>query len=250
MIAAVALAVAAVSAGSGAAAPARLALSVSPAHVALDAGGTATVHIGGTGGRRFLLRTSVAGLSLDARGRPKIARPRDAATWLTVRPRTTSTGPDGATFVIRSRRPPHVRPGDHSAIVLVAALASARNAIAVELRVGLVVTVRVAGRSVRRVEAVAARARRLRGGGRLISVTVANRGDVIEAIGGGQLEVALLRHGRPIARFRVPRRKVLPRTSAVVALRWRGAVPGAVLARIAVAGPGGGTTVRTFRLRL
>jgi hypothetical protein len=250
MIAAVMLAAAALAAGN-VAAPARVALAVSPAHVSIDAGGKATVHVGATTGARLLLRASVAGLALDVRGRPRIVGRRDAGTWLVVRPRAISVGRDGASFIVTSRRPLGARPGDHSAIVLLTAMAPARKGVAVELRVGLVVTVRVAGRRVRRLEVVAARAKRLPGGrGRLISVTVANRGDVIESLGGARLEVTLLRRGRAIAHFRGVRRKVLPRSRAVVSFRCRAPSGGDVVARIAVARPGGGVAARTFRLRL
>jgi hypothetical protein len=255
MIAATAVTAAALSTGSGLApaplAPAPLALSLSPAHVTLDAGDKATVRVGGTGGRHLLLRAAVAGLALDTRGRPRIAGLRDAGPWLTVRPRTISAGRDGATFVVTSRRPARARPGDHSAIVLVTATARSKRAIAVEMRVGLVVTVRVAGRTIRRVEVIAAHVRRLPGTrGRLVLVTLANRGDVIESIGGARLKVTLLRHGRTVARARVPRRKVLPHTSAVVRFRWPARIRQSLVARIAVVGPGGGTVTRAFRLKL
>jgi hypothetical protein len=250
MIAAVTLAAAALSAGS-VTGPARVALSVSPAHISLDAGGEATVRVGAIAGGRLRLRATVMGLALDMRGRPRIVGPRDAGTWLTVGPRTIFAGRDGATFIVSSRRPPRARPGDHSAIVVLTATAPARKGVAVEMRVGLVVTVRVGGHLVRRLQVVAARAKRLPGGrGRLILVTVANRGDVIESIGGAHLEVTLLRRGRTIARFRGVRRKVLPRTRAVVSFRCRAPTHGEVRARIAVARPGGGTAARAFRLRL
>jgi hypothetical protein len=250
MIAAVALTAAALSTGI-AVAPAPLALSVSPAHITLDAGGKATVRVGGTGGRRLLLRAAVAGLALDPHGRPRIVGLRDAGPWLTVRPRTISAGRDGATFVVGSRRPARARPGDHSAIVLVTATVRSKTAIAVELRVGLVVTVRVAGRRIRRIEVIAADVRRLPGTrGHRILVTVANRGDVIESIGGAQLKVTLLRRGRIVGRLRVRPRKVLPHTSAVVRFPWPVHIRHGLVVRIALARPGGGTTTRTFRLKL
>jgi hypothetical protein len=250
MIAAIALAAAALSTGSGVA-PAGLALSVSPAHITLDAGAKATVRVGGTGGRRLLLRAAVAGLALDTRGRPRITGLRDAGPWLTVRPHTISAGKEGATFVVSSRRPARARPGDHSAIVLVTATVRSKTALAVEMRVGLVVTVRVAGRRIRRVEVIAADVRRLPGTrGHLILVTVANRGDVIESIGGARLKVTLLQHWRTVGRLRVRRRKVLPHTSAVVGFPCPVRLRDGLVARIAVARPGGGTTTRAFRLSL
>jgi hypothetical protein len=86
--------------------------------------------------------------------------------------------------------------------------------------------------------------------GHLILVTVANRGDVIESIGGARLTVTLLRHGRTVGRLRARRREVLPHTSAVVRFPWPVQIRHGLVARIAVARPGGGTTTRAFRLRL
>jgi hypothetical protein len=226
-------------------------LSVSPAHLALTAGGRATVHVGGISGGRLVLRASVAGLALDARGRPQIVGGRDAAPWLRVRPRTILAGPAGATFVVASRRPSGARPGDHTAIVLLTATNLRRNKIAVAMRVGLVVAVRVSGRSIRRVEVLTARSRPTpRGGKRLIAVTIANRGDRIESIGGRRLSVTLVQHGRTIERFQGARRALLPHTRTVVSFRCRAAIHGVVVARIVVVRPDGKTVARSFLLRL
>jgi hypothetical protein len=249
LIAAVTLAAVALSAASGST-PARLALSVSPAHLSLKAGGRATIHVRGVPGGRLLLRTSIAGLALDRRGRPQIAGRRDAAGWLTLHPRSISARRDGATFVVVSRLPKGARPGDHTAIVLLTATAPGGKGIAVGMRVGLVVTVRVSGRSIRRVEVVAARARSAPGGARLIAVTVANRGGRIESIGGARLAVTLMRRGRVIGRFRVARRPLLPHTRVIVVFRQRSVVRGVVVARVAIARPDGRMTARRFRLRL
>jgi hypothetical protein len=249
LIAAVTLAAVALSAASGSA-PARLALSVSPAHLSLTAGGRATIHVRAASGGRLLLRTSIAGLALDGRGRPRVVGRRDAAAWLRLQPRSVSAGRDGATFVVTSRLPAGARPGDHTAIVLLTATAPGRKGIAVGMRVGLVVTVKVSGRSIRRVDVVAARARATPGGGRLIAVTVANRGERIESIGGGRLAVTLLRRGRVIGRFRFARRPLLPHTRAIVVFRHRSVIHGVVVARVAIARPDGRMTTHRFRLRL
>jgi hypothetical protein len=249
LIAPVVLAAAALSAAS-IAVPPRLALSVSPAHLALAAGGRATVHVGGISGGRLVLRASVEGLALDGRGRPRIVTGRDAAPWLSVRPRTILAGQAGATFVVASRRPSGARPGDHTAIVLLTATNLNRKGIAVAMRVGLVVAVRVSGRSIRRVEVLMARARPRSRGRCLIDVTIANLGDRIESIGGRRLAVTLVHRGRVIERLRGARRVLLPHTRAVVSFRSRTAIRGVVVARIAVVRPDGETAARSFRLRL
>jgi hypothetical protein len=227
------------------AAPPAVALSVAPAHVALDAGGTTTVRVRSLGRPGLLLRASVAGLALDGRGRPVVVARRGASPWVAVRPRTVATGRLGASFVVAARRRAHARPGDHSVIVLLTAFAPGRKGIAVGIRLGVVVTVRVPGRRLRRLAVLAAHAR-----ARLLSVTVANRGDVIESIGSASLRVALLRRGRTVARFRATRRQLLPHTRAVLRFRLRTSVRGAVVARITVTQPSGATSAQRFPLRL
>jgi hypothetical protein len=225
--------------------PAPVALSVAPAHVALAAGARTTVRVSSRGHAGLLLRASVAGLALDVRGRPVIVARRDAGSWLAVRPRVVRTERLGASFTVVARRPAHARPGDHSAILLVTALTPGRNRIAVGVRLGVVVTVRVAGRRVRRLAVVGASLR-----GRLFSVTVANRGDVIESFGSGALRIEVRRHKRTLARFRAPRRWLLPHTRAVIAFRLRTSARGAAVARVVLRQPAGATSTRSFPLRL
>ncbi|HEV7641191.1 MAG TPA: hypothetical protein VGO39_10035, partial [Gaiellaceae bacterium] len=112
------------------------------------------------------------------------------------------------------------------------------------------VAVRVSGRSIRRVEVLRARARRTPLGGRLVTVTIANRGDRIESIGGSALELSLAQRGRVLARLRGIRRKVLPRTRAVVMFHVPARIRGDVVAFVTVRGPGGNATARRFPLRL
>jgi hypothetical protein len=203
------------------------------------------VRVRAPGRAGLLLRASVAGLALDARGRPVVATRRGAGSWLTVRPRAVTTVRSGATFVLVARRPAHARPGDHTAIVLLTAVAPGSKAIAVGIRLGVVVTVRVPGHTLRRLAMVAARSR-----GRVLSVTIANRGDVIESIGAGSLRVALLRRGRAVAVFRSPRRQLLPHTRAVLRFRLGRSVHGAVTVRITVAQASGARRAWRFPLRL
>lgn len=234
--------------GGGGTAPPGVALTVAPAHLALDAGAKATVRVGPTAGARLVLRASVTGLRLDARGRPKIGGTRDAANWLKVIPPILVVGPHGASFVVSSRRPAHARPGDHTAIVLLTGTAPGSKAVTVAMRIGLVVTVSVQGPLIRHLAVVSARASHEPGGRSLVIVTVANRGDVIESIGGPSFQLTLFRHGHVLARPPAARRKLLPRSSAV--LRFRCRVHGAVVARIVAGGAGRRASARSFRLRM
>jgi hypothetical protein len=170
---------------------------------------------------------------------------RDAGAWVAVRPRIGSTSRSGVSFVIAARRPGHARAGDHTAIVLLTAFAPRRKGIAVGIRVGVVVTVRVPGHQLRRLAIIAARAHK-----RLLAVTIANRGDVIESVGPASLRIALVRNGRTIARFRGTRRQLLPHTRAAFEFRLTRTVRGAVMARVTVTQPSGATSARRFPLRL
>jgi len=243
-------AAAAALASTVAAAP-RTALTVSPAHVAFDAGGRATLKVETGAGRRLRLRASVAGLALDRRGKPRVAARRDAAPWLSVSPATVDVGRVGATFVIASRRQPPSQAGEHSAVVLLTATAPSAKGVAIELRVGVVVTVRVKGRLVHRVEVTAVRLRRRpRQRYRLIELTFTNRGNVIESIGGPRLRITVLRRGRVIARLPTAQRKVLPHTAAVVVVPYRRRRHGPATVRVELRGSGGRIVARSFPLRL
>jgi hypothetical protein len=229
--------------------PARVSLSVSPAHVTLAAGTRTAVHVEAGARAGMILRTSVAGFTLDLRGRPRIVPSTDAASWLTLTPRRVRVGAIGATVIISSRRPSAARPGDHSAIVLLTTTAPSAKGMVLRMRIGLVVTVRVKGRLVRNLVVASARSRHaVRGAS--IDVALANRGNVIESIDGNRLRVVLLRRGRVVGRLRPGRRKVLPRTSALVAMRYRGKLRGAVTARVELTRADGAVARRSFRLRL
>jgi hypothetical protein len=232
----------------GGVAPPRVALTVSPAHLTLAAGAKATVRVAPAAGARLVLRCSVTGLRLDARGHPAIGGAPDAAAWLKVTPATVSVGSSGASFVVSSRRAAHARPGDHVAILLLTATVPGSKGVAVGMRVGLVVTVAVKGRLTRHVAVVAVHGRREPGGRSLVSVTLVNRGDVIESVGGPLFQVRLSRHGRVLARPRVARRKILPRSTAVLTFRCR--ARGVVVVRIVPGSTGRHAPARSFRLRM
>jgi hypothetical protein len=235
---------------SGPGAPARVSLAASPSHVSLAAGGRQAIRVTSTGGGSLRVAASVAGFALDLRGRPRIAGPGDAAPWLTVTPRTFAVaGGAGAALVVASRRPAGARPGDHSAVILLSAVVPSARGVVVRMRVGLVVSVRVPGRIVHRVVVAGARVRHAHGV-RLLELTLANRGNVIESIGARRIRVTIVRDGRAVARYLAGHRELLPRTSGVIRIRARLRVRGRVLVRVALSRTGGPWVERRFRLRL
>jgi hypothetical protein len=222
----------------------RATLSASPARIALVPGARRLVHIEAAGTRSVVVGASVAGFTLDARGRPRIVRPGDAAPWLAVAPRAVSVGRTGATVVVSSRSVGGARPGDHTAVVLLTAVQPSPRGVLVRMRVGLVVSVRVPGRIVRSLGAVAVHVAR-RGRRRTIDVALANRGNVIEHVTAELLRIELVRSGRVVAGLRAARRDLLPHSKGVMAFAAPPKLHGPVILRIELR-----RVVRRFHLRL
>jgi hypothetical protein len=236
-------------AASVAAAPAQVSLTASPAHVTLSAGGRQVVRVAAVGRGSLSVEARVAGFALDLRGRPHVVSASDAAPWLSVRPRRLIIGRNGGLLTVSSRSPLHARPGDHNAVVLLSAIAPSARGVVVRMRIGLAVSVRIAGRLVHRVSVVAARVRRA-GHARQLDLTLANRGNVIEVVGGGGLRVSLVRRGRVVAHYLVARRELLPGTRGLVRLRYDGHARGMTVVRTELRLAGARPVERRFRLRL
>jgi hypothetical protein len=117
------------------------------------------------------------------------------------------------------------------------------------MRIGLAVSVRIAGRVVHSVSVVGAHMRRT-GRARLLELTLANRGNVIEVLGAGGLRVSLARGGRVFVRYLVARRELLPGTRGLVRLRYDGHARGMTVVRTELRRAGARPVERRFRLRL
>ncbi|MDX6414801.1 MAG: hypothetical protein QOH23_2211, partial [Gaiellaceae bacterium] len=231
MIAAATLAAVALAAPGATSAPARVSLLASPTHVKLVPGGRQVVHVTAAGGGPLLIDARIAGYRLDLQGRPHVAKAADAAAWLSVSPRRFTVGRGGGVLVVSSRRPAHAEPGDHSAVVLLSAVVPSARGVVVRMRIGLAVSVRVAGRVLHRVAVVGARTRSY-GRAKMLELTLANRGNVIELVPAGDLRIVLVRRGQVVARYLVGRRELLPRTRGLVRLLYRGHDRGGAVARV------------------
>jgi hypothetical protein len=120
--------------------------------------------------------------------------------------------------------------------------------VRLRLRVGVVVDLRVRGRLVRRLDPRSLAVRR-RGSARLLELRLANRGNVVERLGGNRLRLALRRHGRTFATLRPRRRELLPHAAGIVTFVYRGRVRGTVRARL-VLRPPRHRHLRAFWIRL
>ncbi|MGE5273304.1 MAG: hypothetical protein ACM3QU_05960 [Verrucomicrobiota bacterium] len=229
LVAAVAGSVLAASAGAGAARP-PVALITSPAHLALAGSARASLAVTNSGTDPVDVDVTRAGFALDLRGRPRVAaRP---FSWLAVAPRRLALAPGAtATLTVTSRVPSGAEPGDHSELVLLSTRSPTARGLPVRVRLGVVVVVRAPGKVVRRIMVVRILARRT-GRARVLGLLLANRGNVTETVGGTCALVWLHRRGRILARLRAPARRILPHTSGLVELAYRGPAHGRVLARI------------------
>ena len=192
-------------------------LSVSPVHIRLAGAGNRTITIMNTGGSEARLkRDRRASSSTGAAGR----RSRGSAV---LRPGGCTCNRGSSRSAPAGRRssglvcaPAGALPGDHPALVLFTTRPSRSAGVAIRMRVGVVVFVRVAGRIVHRVELGALRARL-----RALELVVTNRGNVVES---ARARILLLRGGRVLARLSSAGRTLLPHSRAVE--RFRRSRPG------------------------
>jgi len=216
------------------------ALTASPAHVSMAGAGHAVIRVTNAGQRTVVVAAARAGFALGPRGRPRIVSAKAATAWLALRPRRIVLAPHASAALQVAVTPPTAAaPGDHAALVLLTTQSSAAGAVAVRMRIGITVVVRIAGRVVHRLVVSSVRARR-----GVVGVVLANRGNVVEW---KRVEVTLLARGKVVGRLRSPARELLPHTTGIVELRYRGVVRGRVTARVML---GARARPRSFHVRL
>jgi hypothetical protein len=230
-----------------------LGLTAAPAHVSLDGTGSASVRISNPGNGPVSVDLARAGFALDLRGAPKIvahgAR-RAATSWLTLRPaRFVLLAGATRAVALSARVPAGAEPGDHDALVLVTTRPVRRAAVALRMRIGVVVVVRAPGRVVRRLTIGPLQAHRAHGP-RVLELTVVNRGNVTETLSRGRLRLVLRRDRRQATLFFEPR-DLRPGTRGVAQIRYRGPLHGWVTARVRLRAVSGDAAVtRAYRVRL
>jgi hypothetical protein len=233
----------------GAAAGGRIGLSASPLRLTLRGASAAAITVRNPGRRPLLVDVSRAGFARSLRGRPRVRPGRGAIAWLRLRPRRLRVAPGARAVLHVAATPPRrAEPGDHPALVLLTTRPLGTRRVRVRLRVGVIVVLHVRGRIVRRLDARALTVRR-RGSRRLLELRLVNRGNVTERLGRDGLRLALVAHGRTVARLRPRGRELLPRSAGIAEFTYRGAIHGFAVARIVLRPPVRGRP-RTFRIRL
>jgi hypothetical protein len=201
-----------------------VALSVSPAHVALAAPGSRAIRLRNLGTRQVVVDAVRRALGTRA----------PATRWVKIVPARVVLRPGAsAAFALRVVPRPRAAPGDHHVLVLLVARPVAAASVTVRMRLGVVVRMRVPGRIVRSLELRGLRVLRHRSD-RTLLASVANRGNVSEELR-GRITIVLVRGGHVVARLRAAgRRDLRPGMRAVFRARYAGRVRGVVRARVAV----------------
>jgi hypothetical protein len=207
-----------------------VALAVSPARATLLAPASRAVEVRNTGS---------ASLVVD------VAAP--SAPWLRIRPaRLVLRG--GTRGVLTVRAGLGGRPGDHLVLVLLRARPDGAARIALRMRVGVRLRIRMPGQLVRHVVVRGLRVRK--GRIRWLLLTVANAGNVSEKL--RRATVTLARRGRTLSRLRTRGPHELPPGARVVlVLPYAGRARGSITALVSLRLGGASAAVqRRYRLRL
>ena len=233
-------------------APPQISLVAVPAHLQLGGAGRQSIRVSNHGRTPLVVDAARAGFALSLRGRPRVVTAPAAGRWLTFTPRRFRVPAGGsASITVTTRVPKGSTPGDHTALLLLTTRPRPHGGLAVRMRLGVVVVLRVRGRIVRRLTPVQLAVRRTRGK-RTLVLTLANRGNVTETLTAGRLTVTLWKGSRQLARFRLPPRELLPHARALFDLRYGGRDKGAVVAVVQLRqGTASEPAVRrAYRLRL
>ena len=225
---------------AGAARP-RVALSVSPARLAVAAPGSRTIKLRNDGAERVVVDVSRRTLGGQAA----------AKTWLRVVPaHVLLRSGESALLTLRVRPPRRAEPGDHQVLVQLTTRPVRGRRVNVQVRLGVRISMTVSGRIVRRLTLGGLRVHRRRNA-RIIFVPVANHGNVTVQLR-SCVTVSLIRHGRQLARLSpLVGRSLRPGARAVLALRYGGRARGLVTAVVRVGlGPGVRVLERRYRIRL
>lgn len=219
----------------------RVALSVSPARLALTAPGARTIKLRNNGAEQVVV---------DVTRRPLGPQPA-AKTWLQITPaRLLLHSGESAVLTLRASPPRRAEPGEHHVLVLLTTRPLRGGRVNVQVRLGVRIRMVVPGRIVRDAALGGLSLRRSRNA-RFLFVSVTNRGNVNLPLR-GRVTASLLRRGQRLAQLSPRgRRALLPGARAVLALRYGGRVRGLLTAVIRIRlGPGVRAVERRYRVRL
>lgn len=225
------------------------ALGVSPLRLELQPKTATPITVRNPTDHALVVTVKRAGFARTLHGKPRVEALRGAAGWLQIRPRRRTLAPHTtSSFRVTAMPPMGARPGDHPALVLLATRPPSDPRVRVNLRIGVVVLVRVPGSVVHHLVPQSLSIHR-RGSMRRFWLRLANRGNVAERIGGSHVELVLSQHGKRIATLRARRFDLLPHSAGIAQFAYGGGAQGEVLARV-VFRPATTGAPRSFRVTL
>jgi hypothetical protein len=218
-----------------------VALSVSPARLALAAPGSRTIKVRNDGAERVVVDAT----------RRTLGRETAAKAWLRIVPaRLVLRSGERATLTLRVSPPRRAEPGDHHVLVLLTTRPLRGGRVNVQVRLGVRLRMVVPGRIVRQLAVGGLRVGR-RHAARLMFVSVVNIGNVTVQLR-GCVTALLVRRGHQLARLTPSAQRALrPGTRTFITLRYGGPVRGPVTAVLQIRlGPGIRLVERRYRIRL
>jgi len=197
------------------AAPPPVALTATPAHVALAGAAVQAITVANPGRSVAVVDARLAGFALDLRGRPRVVVQRDRSIVLSIAPRRFALAP-GTTGTVLIAATIHrgARVGDHVGLVLFTTQPRGGAGVGVRMQVGVPVTIRVPG-SVRRHVVL----EQMRLAKDALELRFHNTGNVTATIGARRFRVELRRGGRVLATLRLRGRELLPGSRSIVDVR-------------------------------
>ena len=227
------------------AAPPPVALTATPAHVALAGAAVQAITVANPGKTVAVVQARLAGFALDLHGRPRVVAQRDRAVVLSVAPKRLALAPGATgTVLVASTVSRGAGVGDHVGLVLLTTQPGGGAGVGVRMQIGVPVTIRVSG-AVRR--HVVFDGLRLAKG--VLELRFHNTGNVTALIGVRRFRIELRRSGRVLATLHVRSRELLPGARSVVDVRLPLRLHGRMRAVIEADDGGGGMLRRTVALK-
>ena len=224
------------------AAPPPVALTATPAHVALAGAAVQAITVANPGRTVAIVEVRLAGFALDVRGRPRVVAQRDRSVVLSIAPTRFALAPGASGTVLVASTVLHAAGvGDHVGLVLFTTEPRGSAGVGVRMQVGVPVTIRVPGVIRRRVVLEGTQAVR-----HVLELRFRNTGNVTTTIGARRFRIELRRGGRTLAVLRARKRELLPGARSIVDVRLPRGIRGRVRATVEADDGAGGMLRRAF----
>lgn len=197
------------------AAPPPVALTATPAHVALAGAAVQAITVANPGKTPAVVDARLAGFALDLRGRPRVVTQRDRAVVLSIAPQRFALAPGatGTVLVVSTIRR-NAGVGDHVGLVLFTTQPRGAAGVGVRMQIGVPVTVRVPGVVRRRVLFEGMRIAK-----DVLELRLRNTGNVTAQVGAHRFRIELRRSGRVLVTLHARKRELLPGARGIVDVR-------------------------------